>query len=281
VTSITATRESTFRSSRPRLRAVLALFRRDYLIRTSYPLVRALDVGIGAIEVLIYYFISQTFEGVTSASLGGAPSYFAFALVGITITAVVAATSSGVGFTLREEQLTGTLEALVAQPVRATEMAFGMCGLPLLMATVRVTLYLLVGGALLGIDFGDTDWLGFGAVLVATGAAMSSVGIVTGAVVLVVKRGTAISSFAIFGMSLLGGAFFPVSVLPGWLQWLGELVPPYFAFEGLRNALYLGSDWEGDALVLLALAGIGLPLAVWLFGRGLLYARRSGSLAQY
>jgi ABC-2 type transport system permease protein len=255
--------------------------RRDYLIRTSYRFVLVLDLFVGVLDLVVYYFISQTFEGAATASLGAAPSYFAFALIGIAVTAVVQATSSSLAARVREEQLTGTLEALVTQPISAVELAVGMCALPFLFATFRVGLYMLVGGALLGVDFSHTSWPGFVVVLLATGLAMSAVGIATAAAVVVIKRGQTISSLLIFGMSLVGGAFFPVSVLPEWLQAIGKVVPPRFAFDGLRQALYEGSGWQGEALVLIAFAVVTLPLAGWLFSRSLYHARRTGSLAQY
>jgi ABC-2 type transport system permease protein len=260
---------------------VLALARRDALIQASYRVVLVLDLTLGVLDLLVYYFISKALSGPSHASLAPAPSYFAFALVGIALTVVVSAASLGIATTVREEQLTGTLEALVTQPVTAVEMGLGLCGLPFGFATIRVALYLLVGGALLGIDFSHTDWLGLVTILVTTAAAMSAVGIATAAAVLVVKRGQTLAGLVIFGMSLAGGAFFPVSVLPGWLEAIGKVVPPRFAFDGLRNALYRGGGWETDAAVLAAFAVVTLPLGLWLFARGLRYARRSGSLAQY
>lgn len=254
--------------------------RRDYLIRTSYRLALILDFFIGVLDVVVFYFISQTFKDGATASLGAAPSYFAFALVGIAVTAVIQATSSGIGYAIRDEQLTGTLEALVTQPLSAIEMAIGMCGIPFVLATFRVALYLIVGGALLGVSFAQADWPGLVIVLTATATAMSSIGIATAAAVMVVKRGQSLSALLIFGLSLLGGAFFPVSVLPDWLEPLASIVPTRFAFDGLRAALYGGTWWD-DALVLVAFSVVTVPAAIWLFDRALLHGRRAGSLAQY
>ena len=271
----------TYAHSLPRLSPVLALLRRDVLIQVSYRLMLALDLLVGVLDVIVYYFISETFEGATTASLGNAPSYFAFALVGIAVTVVVQATSVGIGTAVREEQLTGTLEALVAQPISVTEMAAGLCGLPFVFSTMRVAVYLLLGSLAFGLDLSETSWVGFAVMLGVTAISMSTIGIATAAVVLVFKRGNSLSGLFIFAMSLAGGAFFPVSVLPDWLQAIGEVVPPKFAFDGFRAALYEGSGWENDALVLAGFSVVLLPLAVFLFGRGLLHARRAGSLAQY
>jgi ABC-type multidrug transport system permease subunit len=110
---------------------------------------------------------------------------------------------------------------------------------------------------------------------------MSTIGIATAAIVLVLKRGNALAGLVIFGMSLASGAFFPVSVLPDWIEAIGKVMPTRFAFDGFRSALFAGSGWEDDALLLAAFSVVALPLSVWLFDRGMFHARRAGTLAQY
>src|SRR2546423_14131978 len=157
MTSLAVSSRSTWMPSRPRLRVILALARRDALIQASYRVVMVLELVLGILDLTVYYFISKTFTGAAHASLGAAPSYFAFALVGIALTVVVQAASLGVANKVREEQLTGTLEALVTQPVSSTEVALGMCGLPFLFSTVRVTLYLLLANVLFGLDLSQAS----------------------------------------------------------------------------------------------------------------------------
>jgi ABC-2 type transport system permease protein len=268
-------------AARPaRLRAIWALIRRDFAVTASYRLAFYLDIGLGVVDLCIYYFISETFPQA-SADLGGAPSYFAFAAVGLAMTIVIGATSTQLAQRVREEQLTGTLEALTVQPLSATELSLGMGGLPFLFAMVRVAVYLIVAATILGVSFSGADWLGFSVVLAASAASLSGIGIVLGGLVIVIKRGAVVAGLFTFLLGLLGGAFFPVSVLPGWLQTIGEVVPTKFAFDGLRAALYQGGNWEGDAVALAAIGVVTLPLAMWLFGVALAYGRRSGTLVQY
>jgi ABC-type multidrug transport system permease subunit len=99
--------------------------------------------------------------------------------------------------------------------------------------------------------------------------------------VLVLKKGDVLASISIFVLGLVGGALFSISVLPGWLQPVAEVVPTRFALDGLRSALYRGTDWGGDVLILVLFAAITFPLAVWIFDRSLRFAERTGSLAQY
>jgi hypothetical protein len=58
-------------------------------------------------------------------------------------------------------------------------------------------------------------------------------------------------------------------------------MPTRFAFDGLRGALFESGGWEADAAVLLAIAVVAAPISVWIFGRSLSHAKRTGTLAQY
>src|SRR4029077_1969800 len=130
-------------TSLPRSAAVLALVRRDYLNARSYRAVFVLDLLFGVLNLVIFFFISRTFGDRSTSNLHGAPSYFAFAALGIAVVVVMEAASAGLSIRLREEQLTGTLEALVGQPISVLELALGMTGYPFVFAMVRAAFYLL------------------------------------------------------------------------------------------------------------------------------------------
>jgi ABC-2 type transport system permease protein len=281
MTSRAATFTSAYRPRFPRAGPVLALVRRDYLLTRSYRNTFLLEFLLGVINLLVYYFISKTFGGVNPGQLQGAPSYFDFAAVGIIMTVVIGATSTEVASRVRQEQLTGTLESLFIQPLTTAEVALGLVGLPFLFAMVRATFYLAVAAIFMGLDVSNASWIGAGLTLTATGGAMSALGIAAGAFVLVAKRGDLMSGLILFAMGFVSGAVFPVSVLPAWVQPIGEIVPTRFAFDGVRNALFQGSGWVGDLLALALFVVICLPLAIWLFAGALAWSKRRGSLSQY
>jgi ABC-type polysaccharide/polyol phosphate export permease len=271
----------TFRLRPSNAAPLVTLARRDYSIFSSYRFALAFDLLYGLINLFIYFFISRTFEDASTADLGGAPSYFAFVTVGIVITLVIGAASAEVGWRLREEQLTGTLEALVTQPIRAWQIALGMAGWPFTFALARAAFYLLVAATLLGVDVSHASWAGCLLVLLAAGLALLGLGIALGALVVVFKRGNNIVALVSTLLAFAGGAFFPLAVLPGWLEFIGRLLPTRFVFDGVRAALFAGEGWGEDAVVLLGYSVIGLPIALWAFSRAVDYARSRGSLAEY
>jgi ABC-2 type transport system permease protein len=260
---------------------LFALARRDYSISTSYRLAVGFDLLYGVIDLLIYYFISRTFKGAATGDLGGAPSYFAFVTVGIVITLVISAASASIGWRLREEQFTGTLETLAAQPIQPWQIAIGIAGWPFAFALARSIVYLLIAATLLGVDFSRASWTGCIIVLLAAGLALLGLGVAIGAAVVAFKRGNNIIGLVALALAFAGGAFFPLGVLPGWLEFTGKLFPTRFIFDGMRAALFQGAGWGDDAGVLVVYSAVGLPLALWGFSRALDHARKRGSLAEY
>jgi ABC-2 type transport system permease protein len=262
-------------------RTVWALITRDFLIARSYRIAVVLDVILGSLNLLVYFFISKTFDNPDPASLGAAPSYFAYAAVGVAMTTVINAATATVSQRMRQEQLTGTLEATVSQPISPTSLAAGASGLPFMSATVRAAVYLSISVLLFNLDLPNADWPGAAAVLLASGVALSSLGVASAGMVMIVKRGDIIVSLAVFALGLFSGAIFPISVLPDWLQPIAKVAPTRFSFDGLRSALFGGGDWGTDVLVLCAYAVVLVPAALWAFDAALRWAKRAGSIAEY
>jgi ABC-2 type transport system permease protein len=276
------TDRSTWRGlSAPRRATVLALLRRDYAITRSYRLAFASDLVLGAVNLAVFFFISETFSNASTAALQGAPSYFAFAAVGVAITVVIQGASIGLAQRVREEQLTGTLEALVVQPVSAAELSLGLAGFPFLFATARAVLYLALAAPWLDLGSAATSWPGVAVMFLATAGAVTSIGVALGAMVLIFKRSEGLVVLVTFALGALGGALFPVSVLPPFVESLTHLVPTRPAFDGVRAALFRGDEWVGNALALAAFTAVALPAAIWVFSGALALTRRRGSISQY
>jgi ABC-2 type transport system permease protein len=262
-------------------RAVKALIARDWRIARSYRGALVSDLAFGCLNLAAYYYISRAVKVSVHSGLDGAPNYFAFAAVGVALSVVLQAAIVGVSTRLREEQLTGTLEALCAQPISPCELALGLAGFPFLFAVFRAFVYLLIAGALLGLDFSRCAWAGLVGAFLVTGLALGAVGVCLAALVFVFKRANSVGAIGVFGMSLVGGALFPTQVLPHWLRPLSVIVPTHFAFSAARAALFGQSGWPES---ILALAGIGVVLGLLsmaLFTLGLRYAVSRGTLNQY
>jgi hypothetical protein len=80
---------------------------------------------------------------------------------------------------------------------------------------------------------------------------------------------------------VVSGVYYPVSVLPDWMQFLAKFSPATYALEGIRQAILEGQGVTemSDQIVPLILIGVvSIPLGLWVFRRGELYAKKHGKL---
>ena len=84
------------------------------------------------------------------------------------------------------------------------------------------------------------------------------------------------------GMLLVvSGVYYPVSVMPGWMEWLAQLSPATYALEGIRAAVLDGaslSELTDDLWPLLVLGVVSIPVGLAVFRAGERYAKRHGKL---
>jgi ABC-2 type transport system permease protein len=109
----------------------------------------------------------------------------------------------------------------------------------------------------------------------------ASLGVVVAAFTVVIKRATALLGMMIAGLALLGGVYFPISVLPAPLEQLANILPFTWALDVVRAAL-LGGDVDPAQLAgLYAAVAVLLPIALFGFTLAVKRARRTGTLSQY
>jgi ABC-2 type transport system permease protein len=80
---------------------------------------------------------------------------------------------------------------------------------------------------------------------------------------------------------VVSGVYYPVDVLPGWMQALATISPATYALEGIRNAILdgagIGDVWN-DIWPLVLIGAVAVPLGLEVFRRGERYAKRHGKL---
>jgi ABC-type polysaccharide/polyol phosphate export permease len=82
-------------------------------------------------------------------------------------------------------------------------------------------------------------------------------------------------------ISPFAGVFYPISILPHWMQFVGKLLPVSYVFEGLRKIIAGGTVPVTSLILGGGLAIIYVLLACWFFKRVFRHAVRTGILARY
>jgi ABC-2 type transport system permease protein len=262
-----------------------AFLKRDFSIAVSYRLSFVLRIfGIFA-TVASFYFLSRLFGSAMVPQLeqyGG--DYFSFVLIGLAFTGYLGLSLSNFASSIREGQMTGTLEIMLLSPTRLSTILVSSSLWSYVQTTVNVIIYLLIGALVFGFNISHANFLTAVVVLLLSIVSFSGFGILSAAVVLVVKQGDPISWLFGGASSLLAGVYYPISVLPGWLTPFSRIIPLTYALDAMRLAMLQGYSLYQvrlDLLVLLGFALVLTPLSFYVFSLALKRAKTEGSLIQY
>ncbi|MBW1769173.1 MAG: ABC transporter permease [Deltaproteobacteria bacterium] len=267
------------------MRILWAFFKRDLLIETGYRLSFALQI-IGIFPaILMFFFLSKLVDSAASESLqsyGG--HYFPFVIIGIAVQNYLTISISGFSNRISESQLSGTLEAVLATPIKLSVFLTGSTIYGFVFNFFRIFLYLIVGTIFFDVTF---HWSRLLVTLVSFPliiASFAALGIGSAAFIILFKRGNPV----VWGISvlswLLGGVYYPVSLMPECLQTIASFIPMTHALELLRQGLIVNKATGNIAGHLSALAAwtfIGLPFSFWCFGKALNRSKMKGSLGHY
>jgi len=266
-------------------RVALAFLRRDLHSEVSYRFSFLLQFMSIFFSVAVFYFVAKLLGDSVNPYLepyGG--DYFSFVLIGIAFGSYFGVGLSSFSSGLRTSQTTGTLEAMLSSPTRLSTIILSSAQWNYLITTLRVVVYLLVGSVFLGVQLGDANYAAALVVLVLTVISFSSLGIIAASFIMVLKRGDPVTW--IFGTvsNLLGGIYYPVAVMPEWMQRLADLIPVTYALRAMRLALLQGAGFDvlwPDLLALGIFSVVLLPMSLVAFGVAVRIARIDGSLTHY
>lgn len=267
------------------LRKLLALFRRDFLITSSYK-VNFTFYWLHALATLLpFFFIARMFTQSTSPHLlpyGG--DYFAFVLIGLGLRRYLSHAANSLSGVIGEEQGLGTLEALLLTPSSFKSTFFLLSFLGFLYATLNLLFYLLLGAILFHVRFPVANFTGVFFILFLTTFSFYSFGLFSASYVLVFKKGSFVEPLLEGFSSFLGGVYFPLTLLPLWVQKISNFIPLTYMLRTFRLCLLKGTPLASlgtDLLILVLLTLVLFPISVWTFGKALKKAKKDGSLTHY
>jgi ABC-2 type transport system permease protein len=262
-----------------------AFLKRDLSQSLSYRLSFLMQLGGIFLSVAIFYFLSQLLGSAVAPQLeayGG--DYFSFVLIGLAFTGFLGLSLSNFAASIREGQMMGTLEIMLLSPTRLSAILISSSLWAYLLTTIRVVVYLVVGALVFGASLSQANFAAALVVMLLSIASFSGIGILSAAIVLLVKRGDPIAWVLGSASSLLAGVYYPISVLPGWLEPLSRILPLTYALDAMRLAMLQGYslyELRFDILVLLGFTVVLTPLSFLAFQKSLKRAKMEGSLIQY
>jgi ABC-2 type transport system permease protein len=263
---------------------LLAFLRRDAAIQTSYRAALGLELAATMFTLAMFFYLSRIVDtSELSRETGFDQGYFAFVIVGLAVLEIMHTGLTSLANRIRQDQTTGTLEALMATPTGPSPVVLFSGAFDLLRATALGVAMVVLAQVAFGLGL-ELDPASIGLSLLALGACVAMfapIGVFAAAFTIVYKQTRGLVTLLSQGFALLAGAYVPLAILPEPLHTIGEILPFTWGLDALRAALLEGRAEIGRIALLVGFTALLLPVALWVFNRALERARRDGSLAQY
>lgn len=240
-------------------------------------------ISLGATIIPLYFIANalQPVMGESIAAQGG--QYFGFLVVGqvtfLLLPPAINALPGEIGSGIN----TGVLENLLGTPSHPASIFGGLIGFNMTWTALRATA-LLLSGWVLGAELAWSQIGSAALILVLIVLAYLPVGMVSAALVIWFRTSGPIGQAVLAVSALLGGVYYPTTVIPSWIQDISGWIPLTYGLRALRRTLLEGESLAAVSADLGSLVGFVVVLTALgslALGLSLRHARVAGNLAQY
>ena len=182
--------------------------------------------------------------------------------------------------TVAWERWEGTIEYTFMAPVSRPVHLIGMGVFAVIYGFVRAAAVFFAVVAFIGIHIPHANYGASVALLAIASVSFIGVGMMTAVLPLISpEKGTQLGFVAQGVMLVVSGVYYPVSVLPEWMQWIARISPATYALRGIRSQMLDGTGlaWR-DVWPLIVIGAFSIPLGLFVFRAGERYAKRHGKL---
>lgn len=263
------------------LRQTWAFFFRDYQLTRRY---------FSWVVVFTFYAVVNSATIVLIGVAAGDRRLTLTLMVGVMLWGLLSVIFQEISNSITYERWEGTLEYTFMAPVSRVIHLAGVSLWATFYAVVRAVV--IVVGMLLFVDLDLTraNWVGIVVVLAVSSAAFVGLGLMAAVLpVFSPERGAEATNIFQGVLLLISGVYYPVEVLPRWLQPLSAVSPATYALSACRKLVGIGDGAEMGAgaplsacayeLTVLTLMGaISIPLGLYVFALVERWAKRTGKL---
>lgn len=271
------------------LQALWAVIRREWVIFVRYP---SWIIGMVIWPVIFpmgYILTARALSGVDGSGLSafqnstGLTEYTGYIVVGTTIWMWQNVVLWMVGYSLRNEQMRGTLESNWLSPTWRFAYLLGASFPQLVSMLLMMIASVVEYRYLFGVDFAGNLWLAL-LVIFASVPAVYGIGFAFASVVITMKEANAFV-FLVRGLVMIFcGVTYPLVLMPAWMQSFAMWLPQTYIIRAVRNAALSAEGFTGisqDLTMILIFGTVWLTIGYGLFTYMERRARQSGAIGQY
>jgi ABC-2 type transport system permease protein len=184
--------------------------------------------------------------------------------------------------TVAWERWEGTIEYTFMAPLTRSVHLLGTGIFAIGYGIVRASVVFVAIAAFFGLHMPNANFATALVLIAVASVSFVGIGMMTAVLPLISpEKGTQFGYVAQGLMLVVSGVYYPVTVLPQFMQYLAKISPATYALRGERSAILDGASvsqvW-GDIWPMIIIGIVSVPLGIWTFRRGELHAKRHGKL---
>jgi ABC-2 type transport system permease protein len=211
-------------------------------------------------------------------------------IVGVLLWSFLSVLFNEIASSVAYERWEGTLEYTFMAPVSRLIHLFGVSLFAAIYSIIRLAV--VIGGlaVFIKLDLSRANLLGILIVLLVSSFAFIGLGLMAAVLpVFSPERGAEATNIFQGCLLLVSGVYYPVEILPGWLQPLAKLSPATYSLSACRKLMGIGpgqgqlvgapiSDVAPELLTLTLMGVVMVPAGLWVFGHVERWAKKTGKL---
>jgi ABC-2 type transport system permease protein len=267
------------------LRAMYAFIERNANLFKRYWAWELVWLAYSVVNALSITFIGKASSAITGVAMSAEDinHFILFLLVGTLVWHYLALVFDLVSESIQWERWEGTIEYTFMAPISRLTHLMGQAAFAILYGIFHTGLILGIVALFFQVDLSQANFLSM--MLIVVAGSMSFVGLGMLAAVLPLlspEKGLQMTNIIKALVLLVSGVYYPIEVLPSWLQPLSKISPAYYMLEGMRKALLDGAGVSGllmPVIIPLLITGvITIPVGLYAFMRAERYAKQTGKL---
>jgi len=171
------------------------------------------------------------------------------------------------------EMNAGVFQRVLSAPVSRAQLIWSRFFYGVLFGLIQLMALFLAGHLLYGVDvFGH-----FGNLLIvcaSVASACTGFGMLLSAITRSPEAASSLATLLVITMSACGGAWFPVSFMPEFMQHIARFTLVYWAIDGFGGVLWAGNSFLQllpTLGILLGTTAVAMTIAVWRFNRSRIF----------
>jgi ABC-2 type transport system permease protein len=211
-------------------------------------------------------------------------------IVGVLLWSFLSVLFNEIASSVAYERWEGTLEYTFMAPVSRLIHLFGVSLFAAIYSIIRLAI--VIGGlaVFIKLDLSRANLLGILIVLLVSSFAFIGLGLMAAVLpVFSPERGAEATNIFQGCLLLVSGVYYPVEILPGWLQPLAKLSPATYSLSACRKLMGIGSgqtqlvgapisEVAPELLTLTLMGVVMVPAGLWVFGHVERWAKKTGKL---